>query len=218
LRLVLLGPPGAGKGTQAARLKERYGLAHLSTGDMLRGAVAAGTEIGKEAEAVMARGELVSDELINRVVAERIGQPDCAAGFILDGFPRTTAQAEALDEMLRARGQKLDAAIEFAVDDEALVARIAGRFACAKCGALYHDSARPPKVDGVCDECGGTEFVRRPDDKPDTVRARLRSYHEQTAPLLPHYRAKGLLITVDGMADIDQVSEQIVSDLEKAVR
>jgi adenylate kinase len=216
--LVLLGPPGAGKGTQAARLKERYGLAHLSTGDMLRGAVAAGTEIGKEAEAVMARGELVSDELINRVVAERIGQPDCAAGFILDGFPRTTAQAEALDEMLRARGQKLDAAIEFAVDDEALVARIAGRFACAKCGALYHDSARPPKVDGVCDECGGTEFVRRPDDKPDTVRARLRSYHEQTAPLLPHYRAKGLLITVDGMADIDQVSEQIVSDLEKAVR
>jgi adenylate kinase len=216
--LVLLGPPGAGKGTQAARLKERYGLAHLSTGDMLRGAVAAGTEIGKEAEAVMARGELVSDELINRVVAERIGQPDCAAGFILDGFPRTTAQAEALDEMLRARGQKLDAAIEFAVDDEALVARIAGRFACAKCGALYHDSARRPKVDGVCDECGGTEFVRRPDDKPDTVRARLRSYHEQTAPLLPHYRAKGLLITVDGMADIDQVSEQIVSDLEKAVR
>ena len=218
MNLVLLGPPGAGKGTQAARLKERYGAAHLSTGDMLREAVAAGTAVGKEAEDIMARGQLVPDELINRLVAERIAQPDCAKGFILDGFPRTIAQAEALDELLAARKLKLDAAIEFAVDDEALVERIGGRYACAKCGALYHDSARPTKVPGVCDACGGTEFVRRADDKPETVRARLRAYHEQTAPLLPYYRAKGLLVTVDGMAEIDLVSEEIASKLAAAAR
>jgi adenylate kinase len=218
MNLVLLGPPGAGKGTQAARLKERYGAAHLSTGDMLREAVASGTAVGKEAEGIMARGALVPDALINRVVAERIVQPDCAGGFVLDGFPRTIAQAEALDELLAERSLKLDAVIEFAVDDEVLVDRIAGRYACATCGALYHDSAQPTKVPGTCDACGGTAFVRRPDDKPETVRARLRAYHEQTAPLLPYYRDKGLLVTVDGMAEIDDVSAAIVGRLEGAAR
>ncbi len=218
MNLILLGPPGAGKGTQAARLKERYGLAHLSTGDMLREAVAAGSEVGKEAEGIMAKGQLVPDDVVNRVVAERIGNPDCAGGFILDGFPRTIAQAEALDGLLAARGLKLDAVIEITVDDEALVERIAGRYACAKCGALYHDSANPTKVPGKCDACGSTEFVRRPDDKPETVRARLGAYHEQTAPLLPYYRDKGLLIIVDGMADIEQVSGEIARRLDRAAR
>jgi len=218
VNLVLLGPPGAGKGTQAARLKERYAIAHLSTGDMLREAVAAGSAVGREAEGIMAEGRLVPDELINRLVAERIGQPDCAKGFILDGFPRTQAQAEALDGLLDQRGVGLDAAIEFAVDDDALVARISGRFSCAKCGALYHDTAKPPAVAGVCDVCGSTAFTRRADDNAETVRARLRSYHEQTAPLLPYYRGKGLLVTVDGMAEIDDVSDQIVRQLDAAVR
>jgi adenylate kinase len=218
VNLVLLGPPGAGKGTQAARLKKRYGVAHLSTGDMLREAVAAGSELGKEAEGIMARGQLVPDGLINRLVADRIARPDCARGFILDGFPRTTAQAKALDDLLAERSLKLDAVIEFAVDDDALVKRIAGRYACAKCGALYHDSSKPTKVPGKCDACGSTQFVRRADDKPETVRARLKAYHEQTAPLLPYYRAKGLLVTVDGMADIEHVSEQIVRQIEAAAR
>jgi adenylate kinase len=218
VNLVLLGPPGAGKGTQAARLKKRYGVAHLSTGDMLREAVTAGSELGKEAEGIMARGQLVPDGLINRLVADRIARPDCARGFILDGFPRTTAQAKALDDLLAERSLKLDAVIEFAVDDDALVDRIAGRYACAKCGALYHDSSKPTKVPGKCDACGSTEFVRRADDKPETVRARLQAYHEQTAPLLPYYRAKGLLVTVDGMADIEHVSEQIIRQIEAAAR
>jgi adenylate kinase len=218
VNLILLGPPGAGKGTQAARLKERYGLAHLSTGDMLREAVAEGSEVGKEAEGIMARGQLVPDELVNRVVADRIVKPDCAQGFILDGFPRTIAQAEALDALLAERGLKLDAVIELAVDEDALVDRIAGRFACASCGALYHDSTKPTAVPGKCDACGSTEFVRRPDDKPETVRARLRAYHQQTAPLLPYYRDRGLLVTVDGMADIDEVSAAIVGRLDGAAR
>jgi adenylate kinase len=160
----------------------------------------------------------VPDALMNRVVAERLARADCADGFILDGFPRTIAQAEALDALLAERSLKLDAVIEFAVEDEALVDRIAGRYACAKCGALYHDSANPTTVPGKCDACGSTEFVRRADDKPETVRARLRAYHEQTAPLLPYYRDKGTLITVDGMADIEDVSEEIAGRLEGAAR
>lgn len=209
MRLVLLGPPGAGKGTQARWLVERYGVPQLSTGDMLRKAVADGTEVGLEARAVMERGELVSDAIINRIVAERIDQPDCAGGFVLDGFPRTVAQAEALDAMLAERGLGLDAVIEIRVDKEALVERVAGRFACARCGAGYHDSFRPTAVAGVCDECGSTEFVRREDDNAETVRARLAAYERQTAPLLPFYEARGLVRAVDGMQPIETVTAAI---------
>jgi len=209
MRLVLLGPPGAGKGTQARWLVEHYGIPQLSTGDMLREAVARGSEVGRQAKAVMERGELVSDSIINAIVAERIAQPDCARGFVLDGYPRTLAQAEALDAMLAARGQKLDAVIEIRVDVEALVERIAGRFACAKCGAGYHDRFKRPKLEGVCDVCGSTEFTRRNDDNPEAVRTRLQAYEAQTAPLLPYYRARGLLRTVDGMAPIEAVTAAI---------
>jgi adenylate kinase len=218
VKLVLLGPPGAGKGTQAERIKRRYDLAHLSTGDMLREAVAEGTEVGRQAKDIMAAGRLVPDDLIIRLVEERIGQPDCAAGFILDGFPRTRGQAEALDMLLARHGQRLDAVIEIAADDDALVERIAGRFSCASCGAGYHDRFKPTRVPGVCDACGSTELVRRPDDNAETVRSRLQAYHEQTTPLLPYYRDKGLLITVDGMAEMDQVTEEIVRKLEAATR
>jgi adenylate kinase len=209
MRLVLLGPPGAGKGTQAERIKARYGSAHLSTGDMLREAVAAGTAVGRRAKAIMDAGRLVPDDVMIRLVAERIAEPDCARGFILDGFPRTLAQAEALDALLDDRAERLDAVLELAVDDDALVERISGRFACAKCGAGYHDRFRQPKVAGVCDVCGSREFVRREDDKAETVRARLEAYHAQTAPLLPYYRNKGLLVVVDGMAGIDEVTAEI---------
>ena len=214
MNLVLLGPPGAGKGTQAERIRTRYGLAHLSTGEMLREAVAAGSEVGRRAKAIMDQGRLVPDEVINRLVAERIAQPDCANGFVLDGYPRTRAQAEALDALLAERGAGLDAVIEFEVEDEALVERISGRFACARCGAGYHDRFKPTEVQGVCDVCGGTEFVRRPDDNAETVRARLEAYHQQTAPLLPYYRARGLLLPVDGMAEIDQVTGEVFKRID----
>ncbi|MFO1046589.1 MAG: adenylate kinase [Geminicoccaceae bacterium] len=209
MRLILLGPPGAGKGTQAAWIKTTYGIPQLSTGDMLREAVAKGTEVGREAKSVMEAGRLVSDDIINRIVAERIDQPDCADGFILDGFPRTIPQAEALDRMLAERGLELDAVIEIKVDQNALVERISGRFSCAKCGAGYHDTFKPTKVAGVCDVCGATEFVRRKDDNAETVRERLVAYDAQTAPLLPYYGAKGLVRTVDGMAAIDEVTAAI---------
>jgi adenylate kinase len=209
MRLILLGPPGAGKGTQAAWIKETYGIPQLSTGEMLREAAAKGTEVGREAKSVMEAGKLVSDEIINRIVAERIGEPDCANGFILDGFPRTIPQAEALDRMLAERGLKLDAVVEIRVDNEALVERIAGRFSCAKCGAGYHDTFKPTRVAGVCDECGSTEFVRRKDDNAETVKSRLVAYEAQTAPLLPFYEAKGLVRTVDGMAPIEDVTAAI---------
>lgn len=218
MKLVLLGPPGAGKGTQAQRIKSRYDLAHLSTGDMLREAVAEGTELGRQAKDIMAAGRLVPDDLIIRLVEERIGQPDSAGGFVLDGFPRTRGQAEALDMLLARHGQKLDAVVELAVDDDALVDRIAGRFSCANCGAGYHDRFKPTRTPRVCDACGSTELTRRPDDNAETVRARLRAYHDQTAPLLPYYRDKGLLVTVDGMAEIDQVADEIVRKLEAATR
>jgi len=216
VKLILLGPPGAGKGTQAKRLEEAYGLVQLSTGDMLRAAVRAGTEIGRKAQAVMESGGLVPDEIVVSIIAERIAQPDCAKGFILDGFPRTLAQAEALDRMLAERGSGIDHVIEMKVDDAALIERLSGRFSCANCGAAYHDEFNRPKVEGVCDVCGGREFVRRKDDAAETVAARLKAYHAQTAPLLPYYRKRGVLHTVDGMADIDEVTRQIRAALDGA--
>ena len=211
--LILLGPPGAGKGTQAARIKQEFAIAHLSTGDMLRGAIAAGTEIGKQAKGVIDAGKLVSDDIMIGLVEERTKEEDCANGFLLDGFPRTVAQAEALDDLLERSGQKLNAVIEIAVDDKALIDRISGRYACANCGAGYHDSFNKPKADGVCDNCGSKEFTRRSDDNADAVRTRLVAYHEQTAPLLPYYREQGILRAVDGMAEIDNVTAQIFKEI-----
>jgi adenylate kinase len=216
MNLILLGPPGAGKGTQASRLEEAHGLKHLSTGDMLRAAVASGSALGQQAKAVMEAGQLMPDEIIIRMIADRIEEPDCKNGFILDGFPRTVPQAEALDSMLAEKGERVDLVIEIAVDEAALVERIAGRFSCARCGAGYHDKFRRPKVEGVCDVCGSTEFTRRKDDTEETVRARLEAYREQTAPILPYYEAKGLLRRVDGMADVDEVTRQIEEALRKA--
>ncbi len=210
MKIVLLGPPGAGKGTQAKRLEELRGLKQLSTGDMLRAAVAAGTPLGLQAKQIMESGQLVRDDLMVAMIAERITAPDCAKGFILDGFPRTLHQAEALDAMLAERGLgRIDRVIELAVDEPALVERIAGRFTCANCGAAYHDKFKQPKVPGVCDRCGGTSFVRRPDDKAEAVAVRLEAYRKQTAPILPYYRSRGLLRRVDGMASPEEVARQI---------
>ena len=191
-------------------------MAQLSTGDMLRAAVAAGSEVGRQAKAVMEAGELVSDDIVVAIIADRIDQPDCAGGFILDGFPRTVAQAESLDRLLAEKGCRIDRVIEIAVDVAALVERISGRFSCTKCGAAYHDRFNRPKVEGVCDVCGGAELTRRQDDNADTVAARLKAYHEETAPLLPYYEARGVLRSVDGMASIDEVADEIETTLAAA--
>lgn len=209
MNLILLGPPGAGKGTQARRLEDTRGLVQLSTGDMLRAMVAEGGPLGQQAKEIMAAGKLMPDELMVSMIAERISKPDVKNGFILDGFPRTVAQAEALDKMLDEKGLKLDHVIEMRVVDDVLVERITGRYTCAKCGKGYHDSFEKPKVEGVCDVCGSTEFKRRADDNADTVKTRLAQYHEQTAPILPYYQSRGVLKTVDGMAEIDDVTKQI---------
>ncbi len=212
-RLILMGPPGGGKGTQAKRLQERYGIVQLSTGDMLRAAVAGGTPLGKQAKAVMDAGKLVSDDLIVAMIAERISQPDCAKGFILDGFPRTVPQANALDRLLKDKDMALDSVIEVAVPDARLIERITGRTTCAKCGEGYHDTFKKPKTPGVCDLCGGHEFTRRADDNADTVTARLKAYHAQTAPLLPYYKQKGLLKVIDGDREMDAITADLVSVL-----
>src|SRR4051812_18191568 len=213
MNIILLGPPGAGKGTQAARLQATRGMVHLSTGDMLREAVASGTPVGLKAKAVMERGELVSDEIVSALIGERL---DAAGGHgaIFDGFPRTRAQAEALDQLLTERGRNLDHVIELAVDEDELVKRITGRFTCAECGAGYHDEFRPTKVPRVCDACGSTQFKRRPDDNEETVRTRMAEYRAKTEPILPYYETKGLVRRVDGMASVDDVAAQIEAVLD----
>jgi len=213
LNIILLGPPGAGKGTQAARLQANRGMIQLSTGDMLREAVAAGTPVGLQAKAVMERGELVSDAIVSALIGERL---DAAAGqgAIFDGFPRTRAQAEALDLLLTERGRSLDHVIEIAVDEDALVRRIVGRFTCARCGAPYHDEFKQPATPGVCDVCGSTEFKRRPDDNEQTVRTRMAEYRAKTEPILPYYEQRGLVRRIDGMASVDEVAAQIDAILD----
>lgn len=209
MNLILLGPPGAGKGTQAKRLEEAFGLIQLSTGDMLREEVKSGSELGKTAKGIMDAGELVPDDLIISMISSRMDTNNGGAGVILDGFPRTEAQARALDDMLKGKGLSLDFVVQMEVDEEKIVERLAGRFSCSQCGAGYHDRFDKPKTDGVCDKCGGTEFNRRSDDNAETVRARLAAYREQTRPILPYYEKKGALKTVDGMAAIDDVFVQI---------
>lgn len=209
MNIILLGPPGAGKGTQASRLENERGMIQLSTGDMLRAAVKAGTPVGLKAKAVMEAGELVSDEIVSGIIGERLDQSDTIAGVIFDGYPRTAAQADALDGLLAERGRVLDHVIELEVDEDALVERITGRFTCAKCNEGYHDRFKQPEVSGVCDVCGSTEFKRRPDDNEETVRTRMAEYRAKTAPILPIYEVRGLVKRVDGMADIDEVTEAI---------
>ncbi len=215
MNLILLGPPGAGKGTQAEAITKTRGLVQLSTGDMLRRAVRAGTPIGQEAGTIMEAGGLVPDQIVIKIIAERIAAPDCAHGFILDGFPRTLKQASALDELLGSQGKKIDAVIELKVDDAALIDRISGRYMCANCGAGYHDTNCKPKVPGVCDRCGSKDFVRRADDNAETVKNRLMAYYRETAPLIGYYYAKGKLKSVDGMAAITEVSRQVEAILSQ---
>jgi len=214
--LVLLGPPGAGKGTQARMLEEQFGLVQLSTGDLLRAAVKAGTEAGKQAKAVMEAGDLVSDEIVIAILRDRLAEPDCANGVILDGFPRTTVQAAALDALMAETGQSIRAAVSLEVDDAAMVERISGRYTCANCGEGYHDRFKVPAIESVCDKCGGTEMTRRADDNAETVESRLRAYHAQTAPLIDYYDGKGVLARVDAMGEIDDVARELSAAVRQA--
>ncbi len=214
--LILLGPPGAGKGTQARVLEEKFGLVQLSTGDLLRAAVAAQTPAGLAAKAVMEAGDLVSDEIVINILRDRLQDDDCAKGVILDGFPRTTVQAEALDVLLAENGQKINAAISLDVEDAAMVTRISGRYTCGNCGEGYHDEFKQPAKDGVCDKCGGTEMKRRADDNAETVASRLEAYHAQTAPLIAYYDSKSALQRVDAMGDIDVIAGNLSAIVEKA--
>ncbi len=209
MNIILLGPPGAGKGTQSAGLVERHGMKQLSTGDMLRAAVKAGTEVGKMADEIMKAGKLFPDELMAQILDEYMAQIPAETGIIFDGYPRTEPQAELLDGLLDKHGRSLDHVIELAVDEDALVERITGRFSCANCGALYHDTANPTSQEGVCDACGHTEFKRRPDDNEETVRKRMGVYRAETAPILPGYEARGIVSRVDGMAGIDEVASAV---------
>ncbi|MGL4413179.1 adenylate kinase [Roseinatronobacter monicus] len=213
MNIILIGPPGAGKGTQAKRLVVERGMVQLSTGDLLRDAKASGSDMGVKVAEVMARGELVTDEIVIGLIAEKLDELQ-GAGAIFDGFPRTLAQADALQELLSERGEQIDHVIELRVDDAALVSRITGRFSCASCGEVYHDTTRPTRVDGVCDVCGSTEFVRRADDTEDALRARLMSYYKQTSPLLGYYHAKDRLNVVDAMGEMDAVSQAIETVLD----
>jgi adenylate kinase len=209
MNIILLGPPGAGKGTQAHRLVEEHGMRQLSTGDMLRAAVKAQTPVGLKAKEVMDRGELVSDEIVSDLIDAELEAMPAETGAIFDGYPRTRAQAEALEKLLAKHGRKLDRVVELQVDEDALVDRITGRFTCAVCGAGYHDRHKTPEKEGVCDKCGSTEFKRRPDDNEETVRHRMQVYRSETAPILPFYEERGIVARVDGMASIEDVTDSI---------
>ncbi len=215
MRLILLGPPGAGKGTQARILTDKYGIPHIAAGDLFRDNIKNGTPLGKKVESILKAGTLVPDEITINMIADRLDQPDCKNGFILDGFPRNVAQAEALEKMLKAKGIKLDAVVQMAVKDAELIERISGRFTCGACGEGYHDKFKKPHDPHACDKCGAKDdFVRRPDDNAATVKTRLDTYHTQTAPILPFYESRGILKTVNGMAPMNEVTNQILAALE----
>ena len=216
MNIILLGPPGAGKGTQASRLEATRGMIQLSTGDMLRAAVKSGSPVGLQAKAVMDAGALVSDEIVSGIIDEKLGTLDAGQGVIFDGYPRTAAQAEQLDRILAGRGRTLDQVIELEVDEDKLVARIVGRYTCAQCGAGYHDTFKQPRVAGTCDVCGAHEFKRRPDDNEATVRTRMTEYRAKTTPIIPIYEGRGLLARVDGMGEIDDVTRAIEAILDAA--
>ena len=218
MNLIFLGPPGGGKGTQARQVQDRFCIVQLSTGDMLREAIAANTEVGRKAKEVMDQGGLVPDDIMVSMIRERIQRPDAAKGFLLDGFPRTVAQAEALDRMLQTLGADLDAVIEIRVPDDELIRRVTGRFTCANCGEGYHQEFKRPEVDGVCDKCGSTEFTRRGDDNAETVANRLQAYHDQTAPIIPYYEARRLLRVVDGTRPIEEVNDEIARIVREVSR
>jgi adenylate kinase len=214
--MILIGPPGAGKGTQAKRIEGIFGVVHLSTGALLRELIASGSELGLEAKTLVEGGNLMPDDVMVDLVSKRIDEPDCANGFILDGFPRTIAQAETLDVLLREKGLALDRVIEIHIDDDLLVKRLVGRFECGNCGEGYHDSYKTPRIDNVCDRCGSSDFIRRADDGEDRVRTRLGVYHQQTKPILPFYEARGVLKTVDGSRNPDDVTRQLNEVLSPA--